>query len=102
MKHCKSAIEVYGEITVYILCKANSALLSIKDFIIAIITYNPIHYIERKSILDCINNSITLFVFVYKFTLIFRTNIEFSAKTHNAFFRIVFIVFYNLTYQYFV
>ena len=93
---------VYGIVTVYILTKTNCSLLPVKQFIIAVVTLYPIHNIERKVLLNRANDFIALLVFVDKFTLKGRTNIQASAVANNAIFRAVYVTLDNFPYRDFV
>lgn len=75
---------------------------SIEQLIVAIITFYPIHHIQRKVFADCTHNLITLFVLVNKFPLKGRSNVQLAAITNNTVFGTVHISCYNITNRDFV
>ena len=81
------------KVAVHILTNAYRALLSVKEFVIAVFIFHPIHNVERKAFYNCFDNGVALFLFIYKFALKCRANIQFSAISDNAVFFIVYIIF---------
>ena len=82
----------------YILTKANSSLLTIKDFKSTILIFYPVHNIQRKPLHNSINNSISLFIFINKFTLILWSYIQSTVISNNAIFLIICVVFSYFPY----
>src|SRR3989338_5477804 len=86
----KKAI-IERKIAIYILSNTDSALLPVHYFKISLISFDPIHHIERKAIFDRFKYGVPLFACIDKLSLIFGTNIKFTAISNNALLGAIFV-----------
>jgi len=93
---------IEGKIAVHVLTDADGALLSVDDFIRAIVSRCPVHHIERKTLRKRVNHGIALVFFIDKFALIRRADVQFAAVCLYTVFGIVNVAVCQFSYGDFV
>ena len=72
-----------------VLANADCSLLAVQKLKMFPPAFDPVHDIQGEILLDRMNHFITLFILIDKFTLKCRSDVEFSAISHNAVLRAV-------------
>ena len=72
-----------------VLANADRSLLAVQKLKMLPSAFDPVHDIQGEIFLDRMNYFIALFILIDKFTLKCRSDVEFSAISHNAVLRTV-------------
>lgn len=72
--------EQVSKVAIHILADADGALLPVDDLVGAVVAHGPVHHVERKSLCECVNDGIALFVLIYKLALIGWTYVQFAPE----------------------
>ena len=85
------------KIALVILTNTDCALLPVQNLKITVIALHPVHHIERKIVPHCVDNFITLLIFIDKLPLKCRTDIQSAAIGNNAILCAIDIPLYDFT-----
>jgi len=77
------------KVSMNVLANADRSLLTVQKLKMLPSAFDPVHDIQGEIFLDRMNYFIALFILIDKFTLKCRSDVEFSAISHNAVLRTV-------------